>query len=181
MDRTETGTQNSNAIFKMVTNKGENVGEISMRSPVLLVFLRHFGCAFCRAAMLELSKKRKKYEKLGIRLIFVHLSPSEEGDKYFERFQLSNCEHVSDENCEYYASFGLVKGNFNQLFGLSSLLKGFSYTFKKGHGWGMFIGDGFQMPGVFLIQEGEIRESFIHKTVSDQPDYDKIVSCCIVN
>jgi hypothetical protein len=40
------------------------------------------------------------------------------------------------------------------------------------------LGDGFQMPGVFVIREGEVREHFIHRLASDRPDYAKLVECC---
>jgi hypothetical protein len=43
------------------------------------------------------------------------------------------------------------------------------------------MGDGFQMPGVFVITDGAIRESFIHKIVSDQPDYEDLLQCCVDN
>lgn len=164
--------------FEMKTNKGESLSDLSYKNPILLVFLRHFGCAFCRASLIELSGKRKNYENLGIKMVFVHMTDFETADEYFERYNLQGAEHISDPDCRYYAGFGIVKGTINQLFGLSSLMKGFSYSFKSGLGWGRIIGDGFQMPGLFLVQNGEVKEKFIYKTVSDQPDYDKIVSCC---
>jgi hypothetical protein len=32
-------------------------------------------------------------------------------------------------------------------------------------------GDGFQMPGVFLIQGDEILNSFVHESAADRPNY----------
>jgi len=164
--------------YEMNTNKGNNLSELSHKHPILLVFLRHFGCAFCRASLVELSGKRKNYENLGIRMVFVHMTDNMTADEYFDKYQLEGAEHISDPDCRYYAGFGIVKGTLNQLFGLTSLMKGFSYSLKPGLGWGRIIGDGFQMPGLFLVQNGEVKEEFIYKTVSDQPDYDKMVSCC---
>lgn len=171
-------TRAPDILSEMVTNKGRSVSELSESSPILLVFLRHFGCAFCRASLIELSKKRKNYENIGVKMVFVHMADYDVADKYFDKYNLSGAEHVMDPDCRYYAGFGIVKGTVNQLFGLTSLMKGFSYTFKKGHGWGRIVGDGFQMPGVFLVHHGTVKERFIYKTVSDQPDYDQLVSCC---
>ena len=163
----------------MQTNNGRSVKDMSYSNPILLVFLRHFGCAFCRASLIELAQKRNNYESLGIKMVFVHMTDNSTADEYFDKYNLKGAEHVSDPNCEYYAGFGIVKGTINQLFGLSSLVKGFGYTFKQGYGWGRIVGDGFQMPGLFLVHMGEVKERFVYKTVSDQPDYDKIVACCV--
>ena len=175
---TEMSINVPDAFDDMVTNEGNQLKTLSFESPVLLVFLRHFGCAFCRASLIELAEKRESYTDMGVKIVFVHMSDYDTAEEYFERYNLKGAEHISDPECEYYQSFGIVKGNLNQLFGLSSLMKGFSYTFKKGHGWGRIIGDGFQMPGVFLINQGAIKDSFIYKTVSDEPDYDRLVACC---
>ncbi len=44
---------------------------------------------------------------------------------------------------------------------------------------GKLQGDGFQMPGVFLIKDGEVIKSFIHKTAADRPDYLVLAACNI--
>ena len=65
-------------------------------------------------------------------------------EKNFYKFGLLNVIHVSDPNCRYYTAFGLVKGSFNQLFGLQSLIRGFSAGIKNGQAPSAQIGDGFQ-------------------------------------
>ena len=59
-------------------------------------------------------------------------------------------------------------------------MRGFSAGVVKGHGIGAQLGDGFQMPGVFVLRDGQIRESFIHKLSSDRPNYEKLAKCCAV-
>jgi len=159
----------------IITNKGTDLLSLSNERPVLLLFLRHFGCVFCRDSLKELSDKKAYFEKKGINLVFVHMTEYQIADLYFNKFELGGYEHVSDPGCTYYQQFGLVKGNFNQLFGLQNMIKGFDATMR-----GTFIslkqiGDGFQMPGVFLVHKGEIIDRFIHKYASDKPDYERIV------
>jgi hypothetical protein len=55
--------------------------------------------------------------------------------------------------------------------GIEVTMKGTSLGLKQ-------IGDGFQMPGIFMIHNGRIADSYIHKTASDRPDYDNIIKCC---
>lgn len=168
-------------LAEMQTNRNRSVEEASHASAVLLVFLRHFGCTFCREALQDLAAKKPAYEKEGVQLIFVHMSDSETADAYFNQYQIDTPEYISDPDCLFYARFGLGKGKFSQLFGLQVMIRGFESGVLKGNGIGPFIGDGFQMPGVFLVQNGVIREQFIHKLASDRPDYDYLVSCCTIN
>ncbi len=162
----------------MVTNTGENLSVISSRQPVLLVFLRHFGCTFCREALSDISQRREAIEAMGTRIIFIHMSDNVIAEEYFTKYGLDNAVHISDPSCSYYAAFGLSKGTFTQLFGLQTWVRGFSAGVIAGHGLGPRLGDDFQMPGIFMIVEGQIRDSFIHKVASDRPDYEELVKCC---
>jgi peroxiredoxin len=174
-----TATTNTEDMLQiMKTNTGQTLWDLTHEQPVMLVFLRHFGCTFCREALSDISKKRKTIEEQGTRLVFVHMSDNEIAERYFNRYDLEGATHISDPDCKYYASFGLTKGSFNQLFGLSTWIRGFSAGVMEGHGIGSQLGDGFQMPGVFIISEGRVLEKFIHKLASDRPDYMKLAECC---
>ena len=97
---------------------------------------------------------------------------------YFQKFNLEGIQHISDPNCRYYTAFGLVKGSFTQLFGLQTWIKGFKNTAKYGNEMGKHLGDSFQMPGAFMLFKGEVRDQHIHKSVTDKPDYDRLLRCC---
>lgn len=168
-------------IEQMVTNTGKTVLELSCEQPIMLVFLRHFGCIFCREALSDISKSRTAIEESGVKVVFVHMAEDEIADRYFERYNLDGAVHISDPLCRFYAAFGLVKGNFTQLFGLKSWIRGFQAGVLDGHGVGAQLGDGFQMPGIFIIYEGKVIDSFIHKLASDRPDYVKLSECCTMD
>lgn len=163
---------------EMTTNKGFSLSHLSTEKPVLLVFLRHFGCTFCREALSDIAKSRSAIESSGSQLVFVHMTDNEIAERYFNRYDLEGVQHISDPECKYYSAFGLVKGNFTQLFGLQSWIRGFSAGVVAGHGVGTQLGDGFQMPGAFVIQNGNLKNSFIHKLASDRVDYLDLVKCC---
>ncbi|MEL6141236.1 MAG: SelL-related redox protein, partial [Bacteroidota bacterium] len=144
-------------------------------------FLRHFGCTFCREALADLAKIQDQIKDMGIELVFIHMADYKTADDYFNRFAIRSPQHVSDPSCQYYKSFGLTKGSPRQLFGLQSWIRGFDAGVIKGLGIGTQLGDGFQMPGVFAIINGEVKASFIHKLASDRPVYlDLIKDCCSV-
>jgi len=152
----------------MTTNQGRTIANISDKQPVMIIFLRHFGCTFCREALGEISYKRKAITETGTQLIFVHMADKETADQYFTRYHLEGAEHVSDPTCQFYSTFGLVKGSTNQLFGLKVWMRGFQAGIIEGHGMGKLMGDSFQMPGIFLIQNRIIRDQYIHKLSSDK-------------
>ena len=167
----------------MVTTKGDFLVDISQEQPVLMIFLRHFGCTFCREALADLAAKQDEIAAAGIHLVLVHMSTEEVANKYFKKYGLKKpVTHVADPECNYYKAFGLTKGSPHQLFGLQTWIRGFEAGVVKGHGVGMRqLGDGFQMPGVFVIREGEVVNSFVHKLASDRPEYLSLVrECCAV-
>lgn len=169
------------ALPRMRTQTGASVADLSLRQPVLLVFLRHFGCTFCREAMADLAAKRAEFEGCGIRLVLVHMSAPAVAEHWFEKYALSGVDYVADEQCSFYEAFGLAKGNFHQLFGLHAWIRGFDAGLVQGHWVGaQQLGDGFQMPGVFSIDKGRIVEAYVHKLASDRPDYWSLLECCAV-
>jgi peroxiredoxin len=165
---------------KMVTNTGKSLSAFSKEQPILLIFLRRFGCTFCREALADISKTRPSIEKAGTKVIFVHMADTETAEAYFKRFKLPKAIHISDPDCFYYHAFGLFKGNLRQLFSLNVMIRGFKLALQDGYGFG-FLGDGFQMPGIFLIQNGKVVNSYIHDTPADKPDYFGIAGCCVTD
>lgn len=160
----------------IVTNKGENLYDLSFHNPVMLFFLRHFGCIFCKESLYDLSKRKALFDKQGVQLVLVHMANNPEATEYLAQFGLEESAHISDIECKHYAEFGLVKGSFSQLYGLKVLMRGIEVMSSNMPKSGLKkIGDGLQMPGIFLIYKGKIKDSFIHKLISDRPDYDAFI------
>ena len=165
----------------ITTSKGNTLLSATEESPVLLVFLRHFGCIFCMEAMKDLAKRRNRLEAKGVRIIMVHMAHEQIAEEYFKEYDLEGVEHISDPDCRYYEAFGLLKGTFGQLYGLQVWLRTAENLVKDRRAFmAKRIGDGIQMPGVFYITDGEIKEKYIHSKVSDRPDYEALVDCCAV-
>jgi peroxiredoxin len=163
----------------MRTNTQQNLLALSDQQPVMLVFLRHFGCNFCREGLAHIARNRKEIESQGIDIVFVHMSDNKTAEKYFTKYQLSGVPHISDAECTFYRAFGLFHGTVNQLFGLSTWFTGAKTVLKHGVEYGKLLGDSFQMPGVFMVYKREIADSFVHAHVAEQPDYFKLAKCCV--
>ena len=167
-------------LSEMTNQYGESVADMCLTKPVMIVFLRKFGCVFCEEAMKDIAERRETIEKRGVRIVLVHMAENKVAEKYFKQKNLLEIDHVSDPDCNFYEQFGLLKGKFGQLYGLQVWLRTAQIAMKdmsllrQRH-----IGDGLQMPGVFLIQDGQVIESFVHGRSSDRPDYDALSMCCV--
>lgn len=159
---------------------GESLVEMAESQPVMLVFLRFFGCSFCREAISDIAKRKEKFVEKGFRVVFVHMAANNAvAEKFFKKYKLFPVDHISDPEKRFYQAFGLGRGTPQQLFGLMNWIRGFQASVLEGHGAepvleNSELGDGFQMPGVFVLHKGEILRSFIHRYAHDRPDYEEI-------
>src|SRR6201990_2830291 len=78
------------------TESGTSLLSLTEASPVLLIFLRHFGCSFCRQAISDVADLRSQLDARGVRPIFVHLGTPERAKPYFDYYHLEDVERVSD-------------------------------------------------------------------------------------
>lgn len=167
------------ALGEMKTQNGVSLLELGKDQPVMLAFLRHFGCIFCMEAMRDIAERRAEIEGRNVKICLVHMAEPDIAEGYFKDYNLHDIDHVSDVACRYYEEFGLIKGNFNQLFGLQVWLRTAKLAYKDFSALKRRqIGDGLQMPGVFVIHDGQVIESYVHKKASDRPDYSQMTSCC---
>lgn len=165
------------AIEGVKDQRGESLGQISMISPVMVVFLRHFGCTFCREALSDLGRLRPEIEKLGTQLAIIHMSTDDEAEFMLGRYGLADVHRISDPFRRVYKAFELRRGTGSQLLGIGIWWRGFVAGVVEGHGIGPISGDALQLPGVFLIWKGKMVREFRHKTSADRPNYREIASC----
>jgi hypothetical protein len=97
-------------------------------------------------------------------------------EAYFDYYRLSDVERISNPDATLYQlpAFGLGRTNFwLQPLSLSvwrGRLKGALFKY----GIGLVKEDGYQMPGVFLLKDGQIARAFRHRSIADEPDYLKL-------
>jgi peroxiredoxin len=152
------------------TTDENSLTQLSMQHPLLVVFLRHAGCTFCRETLADLSKHRTEIEAKGTRLALVHMGTAGAFAEFAGSYGLSDIPAVSDPERRLYRGIGLQRGKILQLLGWNVWLRG-AQAFFSGHRVGKLEGDGTQMPGAFLLYQGRVVRSFIHKTAADRPDY----------
>jgi hypothetical protein len=154
------------------TETGRTLLELLDESPLLLIFLRHFGCSFCRQTLEDVARIRGVIETKGIRPVFVHLGTPERAKPYFDYYHLSDIERVSDPEATLYARpvFALPRKSAFSHFLLPAVWLGWLRSLPK-HGIGFIREDGEQMPGIFYLRPRTIVRAYRYKTIADQPDY----------
>lgn len=166
----------SEILSRSITSSRRNLKELSDEQPVLLIFLRYFGCSFCHETLAEIRNKHDAIEQEGVKIVLVHMAPPEEAHQYFKQYDLQNTDHISDPDCTLYTLFQLKRVNFRQMLDLKPWKSIPETEFLRKHSLDKPAGDRFRMPGVFLIYKEELLKSYKHEYVSDRPDYVALAS-----
>ena len=165
------------ALASVRTESGASLLALTEESPVLLVFLRHFGCSFCRKSISDIAELRGELDARGVRPVFVHLGTPERAKPFFDYYGIGDVERVSDPERVVYRHPVFELGRIHPALNLFKpqvwvgWLKG--SIFK--HGIGMIKEDGHQMQGVFFLKGPKIVRRFRYKTIADEPDYLNLV------
>ena len=132
---------------------------------LLVVFMRHSGCVFCREALTTLAQWRARIEARGMQLVLVHL------DENHARFAslaarngLDGVELVADTERRLYRAFELRSAPIKAHFTWRQWLAGA----RAWLGTGQFLrgpnGDVLQLPGVVHIAGGDV----VHSVLADR-------------
>ncbi|HEX4020191.1 MAG TPA: SelL-related redox protein [Acidobacteriaceae bacterium] len=168
----------ADALQQYRTESGRTLQQLLDESPILLVFLRHFGCSFCREAIDQVAQIQPQLQARGVRPVFVHLGTPERAKPYFDYYHLSSVERIGNPDGSLYAHpvFHLERRHPFTYFLQPTVWKGWMRTVFGKYGVGMIREDAHQMPGVFFLRDGRIVRSFRYKTIADQPNYLKLAA-----
>jgi hypothetical protein len=173
----------ADAIHAARSQHGASLAQLSHGHKALVVFLRHSGCPFCRQALSDLAASRAALEASTggepVRLVLVHMMAEEQAAPFIARYGLGDLARISDPQRLLYAALDLQRLKILQLFSTRGWWRGFMAGIVQGHGVGRPHADEDwkQMPGVFLLKDGQVVFSFRHETASQRPDYLALAGC----
>ena len=174
--RSDRDARTLSRVCEVSDQNGRSLDTLSRVRPVLLVFLRHIGCTFCREAAKDVAEQREAIEREGVTPAFVGMADEAELGEFLASYGLDDLPRFADPERQLYGAFGLERGGARQLFGPEVWQRGVAAAAPAwlgggGHGLGALKGDGLQMPGVFLLNEGKVVGGYRHETAADRPDY----------
>ena len=141
-------------------------------APMLLVFLRHFGCPFCKETIARLRDASQRLAGYPPVLFFYQGSPTE--GRAFMRRYWPEARAVADPDAVFYEGLGIGRGGLAQMFHpgvVPALVRAGLAGHLGGEGSG---GDTRRMPGLFVTRGGTILWSYRARHQADHPDFERI-------
>jgi peroxiredoxin len=177
MDASST-QQLAQTLASVNTESGANLLALVEASPVLLIFLRHFGCAYCRQAISDVAELKGELDRRGVRPVFVHLGTPERARPFFEYYGIGDVERVSDSEARVYRApvFAVERKSFLMTLLPPKVWWGWLKGVAFKYGMGAIKEDPGQLQGLFFLKGPRIVRQFRYRTMADEPDYLKLIS-----
>ena len=143
--------------------------------PVALVFLRHFGCIFCRENLALLKSDYPKFVEAGGQIACVGQGSHKVAKAIKILLDLPFPVLTCGDDLTIFREWGLTRATFGQIFSPTVLIAGIKAMFH-GHRQTGVIGDGLQMAGSFVVDtEGVVRFVHRNKTAADHAKNDDLL------
>ena len=159
------------------TARGDSLAALAARGPLLLVFLRHFGCPLCQEMVADVAARRAAMEASGTTVVFVHMHPEPQAAGFFARFGVSDLQRVSDPARTLYQAFSIPRARPTSWLSFGTLRHYLDAIFRGRHVPALVGGDVGQMAGVFRLVNGRIERAFVDPGFETRPDFDELLAC----
>jgi hypothetical protein len=150
------------------------LGHLWQDHPVVLVWLRHFGCLFCREQTAEFRARESDFETLGADVVFVSSGSARQARAFRDEF-CPDCTVLTDPKLITYRLIGARGGLMSTLgpqawaAGIRALRGGARQQRTQGHP--------FQQGGVLVVAPGDtVLYSYISKAAGDHPRVDDVIA-----
>lgn len=150
------------------------LGQLWAQRTAVLVFVRHFGCIFCRQQIAELTPQRERIRSLGAELIVIGHGTVDEARAFRDEHHLT-CPLFTDPERQAYVALKMRHGRRTLLsprvpvHAITAMWQGFRQTFVAG--------DPMQQGGVLVIaRDGVELYRYISREAGDHPPVSRILA-----
>ena len=141
---------------------------------IVLVFLRHFGCIFCRDQIAQLRERHEECRSRGWDLVAIGQGTEIRAARFGEDNNLP-FPVFGDRDRTMYRAYGVPSTAFGSFLEPDAYKAGVR-ALLRGHLPGMWEGSLNQNPGVFLIdRDGWIVREYLGRHAGDFPPIDEIL------
>jgi len=152
------------------------LGDSWSSGPTLLVFLRHFGCIFCREWMADIERHKEQIEAAGLSQVILVALGEPKHAAFFGPLLAPSALCYATQSSDLYAAYGLSQGKLGQLVGPRTALSALRAT-AKGKRQGTATGDVKMLGGTFIVDRaGTIQFAHYSQFAGDNPDLDQLLS-----
>lgn len=140
----------------------------------ILVFIRHFGCAFCREQVTELTRWVPRFAEAGAALVVIGQGTPEQAAAFHHDRRLPFPVYTDPTRVSYVAA-GLLRG-WGTTLSLRVVLNAWR-ALRAGHTQGPTQGNLLQEGGVFVLRpDGELLYAQVSAVAGDHADPAEILA-----
>lgn len=150
------------------------LGSLIERSPVLFVFVRHFGCVFCKEQVADVIARRTDFAARGVEPVVVGHGTVEEAQA-FAAAHAAGLRVFTDPTREAYCAVGMKRGLGTSMS--VGVVKRAARAYARGFRQTRTQGDALQQGGVILLApDGRMLFEFISDEAGEHPSLDDVLA-----
>jgi hypothetical protein len=161
--------QNELINFLVVGESSKNLWTMSFEKKCLMIFLRHFGCIFCKNMLATIALEQDFLKKRGYQIVLVHQSDLLVSKEFFKQFAFKQYFEISDPYRNCYKAFNINSARPINLFNLK-LIYGAWNSYRQGYKMSKIEGNVWQMPGLLILSEGQILKQYEFSHMGEIPN-----------
>lgn len=139
---------------------------------IIVHFLRHLGCIFCRRSVEQLYKLKQETPNFPT-IYFVHQSSVAKGENFFNEF-FPGAPHISDPKLKLYKFFGIKSLGGFQLLNPKMIMKGIQLTLEGYRNKIFGNGNIMLLSGTFLFKDGQLIWKKVAEYAGDEPQWERL-------
>ncbi len=136
----------------------------------VLIFLRHFGCIFCRQHAKQVWADRAHYERTGAKIIFISNGAAYMIKGFKEELGITSAPIFTDPSLDAFKAVGFKRG-FKASLGITAIgnaIKALGQGHRQGNVFGKDQGDLWQLGGLVVVKQDEtVPYVFISQAAGD--------------
>lgn len=147
------------------------------RGPLIVAFMRHFGCPFCREQLIQLDAAHEEIRAAGGDVVAVFQYRAQP-TRNFCRQRGVDLDCLADPDRDAYDAVGLDRGSLVEYVG-PQLLTGWARAARAGAGLPHFSkpSEMAQRPGTFVVgPDGRVALAHYNKDSADNPPIEDVVA-----
>lgn len=151
------------------------LGDRWAQRPATLVFLRHYGCTFCRDHAVRLDADREAFAQAGAPLTVIGQGTPANAAWFRDEFGLGMDLLVDTDRLSYKAA-GTKVATFMELLGPSQIARGLRRGRESGVRQGKTVGHPAQLGGLMLVTPGgDVPWTHLSDDAGDYPPNSEVV------
>jgi prostamide/prostaglandin F2alpha synthase len=152
------------------------LGDLWRDQPAVLVFLRYYGCTFCRAHAVRLNRDRERFQEVGVQLAAIAQGMPEEAAEFRKKRKMQIPVLVDPDRAAYEAA-GAKIAVLSEILGPRVMARGVKAAMRSHVMPGRFRGHVGQLGGVLVVApDGSIRYAHLSEDASDNPPTEEVLA-----